>query len=739
MVSVTTNVPQCDSPDEQDIQRWLETLPLSLKARQRESLKQACDMACQAHQTEWLPSGESGLKHILSVAEILVRLGLDSETLVAAILHDILLGDFTTEEALAERFGTPVAHMVSDMTRIATLNMSQQTGQRISEAEHKENLRRMVLSIGDDIRVVLIVLAERLHEMRMLKHLPESIQLPLVRETEEIYAPLANRLGIWHIKWELEDLCLRYLHPDEYKAIARKLDGRRVEREKFIGSIITLLREKLAAIGIKTEITGRPKHIYSIWKKMRRKAVDFDQIFDLRAVRILVGSVADCYAALGIVHGIWRYIPGEFDDYIATPKANLYRSIHTAVIGPGDRPLEIQIRTYEMHEHAELGVAAHWRYKESGKQDAEFERRITLMRNWLEMREDTSNTEDFVDNLKSGFESRQVYVLTPQGKVIELPKGATAVDFAYAIHSDVGHRCRGVRLNGRIATLTQPLKSGQTVDIITTREGGPSRDWLSPHLGYLKTSRARNRVRHWLKQKDYEQHVNIGRASLDKEINRLGVAKPDLEAILDRFNFKKTDDLLAAIGRGEVSPVQVAGTGIPFRESRSPIAEPPLRRRSRDKHEAGSGDVVVEGVGDLMTHMSRCCKPVPPDDIVGFITRGRGISIHRQQCSAVLNLSEEDQARLVEVNWAGRAAEAVFPVDIQVHANDRKGLLRDISSVLTNEDVAVTRVHSQTNRKTDHATLSFTIEITDMHQLSRLIDKVTQLSDVFEVRRKTGG
>jgi len=736
MVTVTTNVPQGDLIDEQDIRDWLDTLPATLKPAEREKLYAACELAREAHQSEKLPTGETVLKHILSVAEILVQLGLDCRTLVAAILHDVLLGNHIEVEELQRRFGAPVAGIVSDMARIAALNISQRESRHLSEADHQENLRRMVLSIGEDIRVVLIVLAERLHEMRMLKHLPEEDRTLLARETEDIYAPLANRLGIWQIKWEMEDLCLRYLHPDDYRRIAKQLEGRRAEREVFIGSIIDLLQERLRAIGVKAEITGRPKHIHSIWRKMKRKAVDFDQIFDVRAVRILVDSIADCYAALGVVHGIWRHIPGEFDDYIATPKANMYRSIHTAVIGPDDRPLEIQIRTREMHAHAELGVAAHWRYKESGKQDREFERRISQLRVWLETRDEAIEHEDFVANLKTGLESNRVYVLTPHGRVIELPEGATAVDFAYAIHSAVGHRCRGVRINGKISTLTQPLESGQTVEIITAKEGGPSRDWLSPHLGYIKTNKARNRVRHWLKHQDYEQHLNAGRAALDREVNRLGVARPILEKLLDRFNFKKTDDLLAAIGRGEVSPVQVAGTGTSLREEKHPKPDLPLRRRTGKTHSHGSGDVVVEGVDDLLTHMARCCKPVPPDHIVGYITRGRGISVHRRNCSLIQGLDKENRARLIDVSWAGHLEEAVYPVDIQVHAMDRKALLRDISSIFANEDIAVTGVNSQTNRKTDQATMSFTIEISDMRQLSRLLEKLNQLPDVLEVRRQ---
>ncbi len=410
--------------------------------------------------------------------------------------------------------------------------------------------------------------------LRVLKNLPQPLREAEARETQLIYAPMANRLGIWQIKWEMEDLCLRYLEPESYKEIAGNLDGRRTDREAFISGVINLLQEKFTATGIGGEISGRPKHIYSIWRKMQRKSVEIDQIFDLRAVRVLVDNVAECYAALGVVHGLWRHIPGEFDDYIATPKANMYRSIHTAVIGPEEKTLEVQIRTREMHDHAELGVAAHWRYKEkAGKGDVEFERRIALMRSWLDLRDDAdSGGDEFVDNLKSDFQAQQVYALTPQGRVVELPKGATAIDFAYAIHTSVGHRCRGAKVDGRIIPLTQPLSSGQTVHILTAKEEGPSRDWISPHLGYIKTGRARNRVRHWFKEQDYAAHLQAGRSGLEREVSRLGVQKPNLEVAAKRFNLKKSDDLLAAIGRGDISPLQVAGMGAPPVE---PPPEPP--------------------------------------------------------------------------------------------------------------------------------------------------------------------
>lgn len=731
MVSVNTIFPQNVSQIEEKIDAWLKNLTPTMETKDLVKLRKASNLLLEIHSKD-----TADILQAFAVAEILSDLGLDWETLVSAMLRDALPRGVITLEKLQELFSPGVARMLSDVAKIGVLTLPHSWDRKQSEAEHIENLRRLLLSMADDIRVVLIILAERLHLMRIIKNLPESIQRREAMETREIYAPLANRLGIWQIKWELEDLSLRYLEPESYKDIARQLDGRRNEREYFIREVIELLQEKFQAQGIEADISGRPKHIYSIWKKMSRKSVDIDQIFDLRAVRVLVDTVADCYAALGVVHALWRHIPGEFDDYIATPKANMYRSIHTAVIGPGEKTLEIQIRTSQMHRHAELGVAAHWRYKEHGKEDIEFERRIALMRSWLELKSDIS--EDLVESLKTEFEANQVYVLTPQGKVIELPKGSTPLDFAYAIHSDVGHRCRGARIDGRITQLTQKLESGQTVEIITAKQGGPSRDWVSPHLGYLKTNRAKNRVRHWFKNRDYDEHLAIGRANLEREIERLGVGRPDLAQAVERFNFKKVDDLLAAVGRGEVSPIQVAGMGVKPSPSKDHISARATTKISKHAEKRGQGKVLIQGVENLLTHLARCCKPVPSDEIVGFITRGRGVTVHRKDCSIVTRLTqnEDEVGRLIDVIWADQAVGATYPVDIRIEAADRKGLLRDLSAIFTNEEINVTGVKSQSDRKTDHATMYFTIEIADIQQLSRILDKLSQLPDVLEIRRQ---
>ncbi|MBF0257050.1 MAG: bifunctional (p)ppGpp synthetase/guanosine-3',5'-bis(diphosphate) 3'-pyrophosphohydrolase [Gammaproteobacteria bacterium] len=696
-------------------------------------LRKACALAAEVeHQV---------LHNALAVADVLHDLEMDDETLAAAVLHLAQPpGHLQAKpEDIEAEFSKAVADMLADLKKIGAV-AELHTGKSLEGVEeHTENLRRMLLTIAEDVRVVVIILAERLHWLRLLKQADSETQRLAALETRDLHAPLANRLGIWRIKWELEDFILRYLEPAEYKRIAKSLDGRRAEREGYIQDVINLLIAKCEEAGISAEIAGRPKHIYSIWKKMNRKQCDIDGIFDLLAVRVVVDTVAECYMVLGFVHGLWRYIPGEFDDYIATPKGNMYRSLHTAVIGPEDKPLEVQIRTHEMHEHAERGVAAHWAYKENRGPDAEFQRRLLWMRHWLELKEEAAES-DFVERFKSEFEPEQVYVFTPQGKVIELPSGATPLDFAYAIHSDVGHRCRGAKVDGRIVTLTQALQSGVTVEVLTVKEGGPSRDWLSPHLGYLKTSRARNRVRQWFRQQDYDQHLAIGKASLEREIERLGLERPDLQEIAQKFNFKKGDDLLAAIGSGEVSPVQVANSfGKRVKPQQQAEVELAIRKpkpKSKGKPGKNRSAVVLDGVGELMYVMARCCKPVPCDPIVGFITRGRGVTVHRADCPVVRKLPEQDQARLIRADWSEQEASELYPVDILVTAGDRRGLLRDISAIFSNEEVDVLGVASQSNRKKDLADFRFTVEVAGMGQLSRVLDKIAQLPDVMAVRRR---
>ncbi|MCB1787714.1 MAG: bifunctional (p)ppGpp synthetase/guanosine-3',5'-bis(diphosphate) 3'-pyrophosphohydrolase [Chromatiaceae bacterium] len=737
MVSRITTLPKDGTANEQQVENWLAELARFRPQRDIALLRDAIAIARAAHHGEHAADGFDRFLSLLYTVETLDELKLDIEPLLAAVLSELPGHPAYAEADIERRFGRAVAAMVEQVSRIRGLSAS---GAEKVDEKGVEKLRRMLLGIADDVRAILVVLAKRLQIMRRLKRLPPEVQYRIAQETQKVHAPIANRLGVWQMKWELEDLCLRHLHPEEYADLASRLDGKRREREAFIADVIARMGVACAAAQIPAELSGRPKHIYSIWKKMRRKRVDFEQVFDVRAVRALVDTVPQCYEVLGIAHSLWRPVPGEFDDYIAHPKPNGYRSLHTAVVGDDGKPLEIQVRTREMHEHAERGVAAHWKYKESDKHDDELERRIAWMRRWLEQQDLDVQAQETADQ-ESEYEARRIYVLSPQGKVVELPSGATALDFAYAIHTSVGHRCRGARVDGHIAPLAQPLQSGQQVEILTIKEGGPSRDWLNPHSGYLTTARARNRIRQWFKQQDHDQHAAIGRANLEREVARLSLPKPDLERLAHRFNFKTSDDLLAAIGRGELSAVQVANAQAD-RVPRDPdlVADREIpervRRRAPSRAAGGAGQVVVEGIGDLMTQIAKCCKPVPYDDIVGYITRGRGVTVHRTDCAVVRKMDASNRARLVDVAWADTQQNSRFLVDIQVLAADRKGLLRDISSVFANAEVDVLAVNTQSDRRNDRASMRFTAEVSDMAELSRVIDRLAQIPDVLDVRRQ---
>ncbi|MEN8174267.1 MAG: bifunctional (p)ppGpp synthetase/guanosine-3',5'-bis(diphosphate) 3'-pyrophosphohydrolase [Pseudomonadota bacterium] len=735
MVSVASSLPD-DSLGREDIETWLAGLPAGEEKDARRRLERACFQAAELAGDRREPTGQPVALYGLAVADILARLGLDDDTLAAAILYRLVPLGLLSEAAIKETFGPDAAHMVADMVRIGQLAPGALAARETLKRDHSENLRRLFLDISNDIRVLLMLLAERVHLMRRLGHLPEEVRQRYSRNTRDIFAPIANRLGVWQVKWELEDRSLRFLEADAYMDIARQLDGRRRERFDYIRQVTGLLQEAFAAEGIRAEISGRPKHIYSIWKKMRHKDVDFSHIFDVRALRVLVDTVADCYAALGVVHSLWRHIPGEFDDYIATPKANMYQSIHTVVVGPADQPLEIQIRTHEMHEHAERGVAAHWRYKEQRGKNIQLERRIQWLRQWLESRDDRESDASLAVELEAGLEPELVYVLSPQGKVIELPYGATPVDFAYAVHTSVGNRCRGAKVDGHMVPLTHQLSSGVTVEILTVKEGGPSRDWLSPHSGYVKTTRARNRIRQWFKRQDFEKHLASGKAQLERELQRLHLNRPNLEKLAPRYNLKGADDVLAAIGRGDLSAAQVAGSGTARQAPTEPMNRPvPVRKAQRRKRSRGGPRVVVQGVEDLMTNLGRCCKPVPRDSIVGYITRGHGITVHRTDCSVISHLDAADAARLVEVNWASEQEDTSYSVDVLVVAEDRKGLLRDISSVFSNEEVDVSSSKTHSDRKRHTASMRFTVEIENLRQLERLLDKLLQVPDVVDARR----
>jgi len=737
MVYVETKVPEQPASAAQLGEAWLARIAPERGAGEMEMLHRAVALAQSAHSRQIRASGEPYLLHAVAVADILAGLHLDAETLAAAILHDVVEDSELTLEDVSAATTPAVAHLVDGVTKMKIIrDFRPTTGAAGKEGIRLESLRKLLLAMAEDVRVVLIKLADRLHNMRTLRHLPEEKRRRIARETLDIYAPLANRLGIWQAKWELEDLAFRYLEPATYKQIARFLDERRIDRQRYIEQVATTLRGELGRAGIEGEVQGRPKHLYSIWKKMQRKGIGFHQLFDVRAVRIRVETVADCYHALGVVHTLWPHIPREFDDYIATPKENLYRSIHTAVIGPEGKTLEVQIRTWEMDRHAELGVAAHWRYKEGGRADQDFEQKVAWLRQVLEWRDEEHSAGDFIDRFKSEVFQDRVYVLTPQGEVVDLQQGATPLDFAYHIHTELGHRCRGAKVDGRIVPLTYELKSGEQVEILTTRHGAPSRDWINPHLGYLKTSRARSKARHWFKQQDQEQNLTAGRLALDRELRRLGVSDLSLEKLAEEAGYSQVDDLLVAVGRGDVNSVQIARAVHALIRPRSPLQELPETppRRTRPSR-SGADHIRIRGVGNLLTSTARCCKPAPGDPIVGYITQGRGVTVHRSDCPNILRLNEEKRARLIEVEWNSHEEPVGYPVDIEVLAIDRQGLLRDVTSLLANEKINLLTVNTQTDRKSLSARMLLTLEVVDTDQLSAILTRIGQLPNVLETRR----
>jgi GTP pyrophosphokinase len=668
--------------------------------------------------------GESADPSLVPTLDLLEHLRVDGDTLAATLAYSLQLP--------LERLPASL-HTLVDGQREAerVWRLFSEKGQTVAP----EGLRRLLLAIIRDLRVIFILLARQLVRLRAATTLSADEQVALAQLTADIHAPLANRLGIWQLKWELEDLSFRYLNPDAYKRIARALDERRGDREAFIDRVKRELTSNLRAEGIEVEIAGRPKHIYSIWRKMTRKHVDLDGLYDIRAVRLMVADVGSCYAALGIVHALWPPVPGEFDDYIARPKGNNYRSLHTAVVGPEGKTLEIQIRTPEMHEHAELGVAAHWRYKEGGGGDAAFERKIAGLRNLLESKADTESDAALLAGLQTEVVEDRVYLLTPQGKVVDLPKGATVLDFAYHVHTEVGHRCRGAKLNGRLVPLDHQPVSGETIEIVTGKVSEPRRDWLMGSRQFLITPRAKEKVRAWFRKLDHDRNVSAGKEVLDKELRRVALHESDLVQVPARFNLKTVDDLLVAVGIGEVTPGQVARAlheiAQPKTERPEHSAEPP-RAKPRDKDA-----IVIEGVGNLLTVIARCCQPVPGDAIVGYLTKGRGVSIHRNTCKSLQNLMLRDPDRVIQVEWGGRGGQA-YEVDIVVRGYDRKGLLKDVSSAIAAADAHVLAASTRLDRDHGLAEMSFAVRVSDFGQLTGLLNRVAALPNVIEARRHMG-
>ncbi len=707
----------------------LQQMPETLSQDDRGLIERAYELAEVAHSGQKRASGEPYIQHSLTVAQILADLRLDSATIAAGLLHDVVEDSVVTIEDLRQDFGDEVTSLVDGVTKLSQIDRLSQMTQRDLQDEDAESLRKMFLAMADDVRVVLIKLADRLHNMRTLESLSQEQQRRIAEETLEIFAPLANRLGIWQMKWELEDLGFRYLNPQRYWEITALLDERRADRERRIARVIGILEKRLRKEGLEAEISGRPKHIYSIHEKMNRKGLPFEQIHDVRGVRIIVNTVRECYAVLGAVHSLWRPIPGEFDDFIATPKDNMYQSLHTAVVGPDGKTLEVQVRSYEMHRRAELGIAAHWRYKEHAKRDVAFEAKIAWLRSLMDWQQEVTDAWEFIDSLKSDvFQYSRIYTFTPKGDIIDLTAGSTPIDFAYRIHTEIGHRCRGAKVNGKIVPLDYQLQNGDQVEILTARRGKPSRDWLNLHLGYIKTSRARQKIRQWFRRQDRAESVAQGRQLLEKELKRLGLDQKNYEEIATLLKFDKVEDLTAAIGYGDINTQQVAAKLI---EAEKEEEEPELPEAAPPPPEVSG--VTVRGVGDLLTRVAGCCHPLPGDPVVGYVTRGRGITIHRQDCRNILYL--EDKERLIEVDW-GEDIEQVFPVMIQVLAYDRTGLMRDITEIMVEERINISAANIATHPKDHTAVITVTLEISSIVQLSRVLDRIEKLPNVFEARRR---
>jgi GTP pyrophosphokinase len=734
------------------LERLLEQLPENYTLADRELIQRAYRVAEEAHSEQKRHSGEPYINHCLAVASILADLRVPPEVVAAGLLHDTVEDTTVTLHDIRRDFGNTIAVLVDGVTKLTNLPRVSRDDQH---AEHSngnngsepaapaldsvtfgrkqdlvsETLRKTFLAMGEDVRVVLIKLADRLHNMRTLGFMPEYKRKRIAKETLDIFAPLANRLGIWQIKWELEDLGFRYLNPEKYKEIAEQIQERRPDREVQIEAIKNNLIRLLESHNIKAEISGRPKHIYSIYKKMTQKGKPFDLVRDVRAVRLIVPDVPACYAALGVIHTHWRPIPGEFDDYIAAPKDNFYQSLHTAVIYDDKRPLEVQIRTAEMHQNAEYGIAAHWRYKEGSHRDKNYEQRINWLRNMMEWRTDVNDAQEFVEGMKTDVFQDRVYVFTPRGDIIDLSAGSTPIDFAYHVHTDIGHRCRGARVNGKLVPLYQDLKTGDQVEILTAKRGGPSRDWLNPNLGLVKTQRARSKIKAWFKKQEDEQNIAQGRATLERELQRLGITNTNFEKMARELGFKVPEEMFIALGNGDLSVNKVIKELSEIEETADILEANIPGQEAKPSTDA----VEVVGLKGLLSTMARCCNPMPSDQIVGYITRGRGATIHRQDCPNILRI--KDKERLLQVSWG--KVERTFPVNITVKAYDRQGLMGDISTLLQGEGVNIADVSVNYNRTV--ADIKLVIEIRDLAQLSRVLTRIESLPNVLEALRTRPG
>jgi len=710
-----------------DFKHWL--TEQSLSEAKQQTLENLWEKVAQFFQHK-----EVSLLKSMEMVEILSSLNLDADSLSAAFLTSLLEDNLITQDFVKEHFCKDIAILCQGVDKMAA----------IKGLGNVDNIRRMLLAMVEDVRAVVIKLAERLCDLREQKNNDEESRVLAAKESANIYAPLANRLGIGQLKWELEDISFRYLHPKVYKKIAKLLDETRLEREKYMSDFVSGLNQQLKTLQINGIVYGRPKHIYSIWKKMQQKSLDFEQLFDVRAVRVVVEKVQDCYSALGAVHTQWQHLPKEFSDYVATPKPNGYQSIHTVVLGPDGKSVEVQIRTQQMDDDAELGVAAHWRYKEgnaSGKSNS-FDDKIGWLRKILQWQDDVSESGELLDELRSQVFEDRIYVFTPSGDVIDLPMGATPLDFAYYIHSNVGHCCIGAKVFGKIVPFTHQLKTGDQVEVLTSKHPSPSRDWLNPSLNYIYSSRARAKVQHFFKLQDRDKHLAQGKELLDAELAKLSnltMNQGQLKEAAVRFNVKTVDDLYAAIGSGNARLQQVINYFRQLEDKYSPALEVDPQSLVRESHvgKSAGGEnsgITVSGVGNLLTHMAKCCSPVPGDIISGFITQGRGISVHRQDCEQLANALSQQPERLVEVQW-GIDDRQTYQASTLIIASDRQGLFRDISTIIANEKVSIIGIESHSDSTQQTMSMNIKMEVTSSELLTRVLDKLRQLDDVVEVKR----
>ena len=725
MVS-TRKVHEADRPP---FEAWLDSLELSAETKEK--------LSAVSSMPERLLVGQE-------MVEILCQLNMDDATLQAALVFPYCEQHALSEDDIYEEFGGEIRDLIVGVRRmdaIKSLHARKVNGSGFaqkSDEQHIDSIRRMLLAMVEDVRAVVIKMAERICALQQVKKADEETRVMVARECASIYAPLANRLGIGQLKWELEDLAFRYLHPITYKQIAQQLDGKRRERAEYIDTIVDDLQGLLDSEEIRAEVYGRPKHIFSIWKKMQKKRLTFEQLFDIRAVRIIAERLQDCYAALGTVHASYKHLPNEFDDYIATPKPNGYQSIHTVIVGPEGKSVEIQIRTQKMHQDAELGVAAHWKYKEgsTGKQSG-YDERINWLRRILAWQEEVAESGDLVEELRSQVFDDRVYVFTPKGDVIDLPQGATPLDFAYYIHSNVGHRCIGAKVNGRIVPFTYLLQSGDQIEVLTGKEPNPSRDWMHPGLGYVHSSRARATIHSYFKKQDRDKNLAAGKELLERELHRAHLSAKVPNEAFEKFNLQTLDDLYTAVGAGDVRVMQVINFIHHLQEPPAPEPEISPKVKTR-KTAAGTGKkdaVVVQGVGHLMSQLANCCKPVPGEAILGYITQGRGVSVHKENCDQLQHLLSQHPERQIEVNWS-EELKVGFETGIDIFCHDRTGLLRDITTVLANENVPLLGVNSLSDKNRQTALITISIEVHDLDTISKVLTRLRQLKGVTDAKRK---